>query len=109
MRASHTPAGVHSPPTSGLGVTFAPAARRADYDGPPAHNNGMKTPGPAMGPGVGSRPFRLGQDADGAAESLGMGAASLGAATLGSTVAAGLDPPAGVHAMRAAPRATARS
>jgi hypothetical protein len=38
-----------------------------------------------------------------------LGAASLGAATLGSTVAAGLDPPAGVHAMRAAPRARARS
>jgi hypothetical protein len=55
----------------------------------------------------------LGQDADGEADSAGMdplGAAMLGAATVGAaTVAAGLDPPAGVQAMRAAPRARERS
>ena len=52
----------------------------------------------------------MGQDADGDAESMGMSLGmSLGATTLGSTVAAGLDPPAGVQAMRAAPRARARS
>ncbi len=114
MRASHPPAGVRSPPTSGLVVTLALAARRADYDGPRVHNNGMKTPGPANGTRRLDRDDRTDQDAVGAAESLGIGAASLGAATLGaatlgSTVAAGLDPPAGVHAMRAAPRARARS
>ena len=70
---------------------------------------------PRTGPGVWIRDDRIGQDANGDADSVDMlgaaslGAASLGAATGGCTVAAGLDPPAGVHAMRAAPRARERS
>ena len=72
---------------------------------------GIKTPGPADGTRRMDRVRSSGQDADGDADSAGMlgCGATLGAASLGWTVAAGLDPPAGVQAMRAAPRARERS
>jgi hypothetical protein len=80
----------------------------------------MKTPGlGGRGPASTMMTQSVGQDAAGDADSVGidslgaasLGAASLGAASLGATlgavVGAVVDPGAGVHAMSAAPRATA--